>query len=99
MSDPGRGRLWALFDQAADLPPAERQALLDAACADDPGLRAEVERLLAHDARLGAAEASACLKSPLLRTTAGSTSHTPPAQLLTLGVNRPRSGSALCTYW
>jgi WD40 repeat protein len=52
--EPGRGpadlsgRLWALFDQAADLPPAERQTLLDAACADDPGLCAEVERMLAR---------------------------------------------------
>ena len=48
-------RLWALFDQAADLPPAEQQALLGAACAGDPGLRAAVERMLANDARLGAA--------------------------------------------
>src|SRR5262245_25734288 len=62
------GRLWALFDQAADLPPAEQQALLEAACADDPGLRAEVERLLANDARLGDADGAAILKSPLLRT-------------------------------
>src|SRR5262245_7878382 len=61
------GRLWALFDQAADLPPAERQTLLDAACADDPGLRAEVERMLANDARL---EGSAFLKSPFSRTMA-----------------------------
>jgi serine/threonine protein kinase len=74
--DPGGGgpadrsrRLWALFDQAADLPPAEQQALLEAACADDPGLRARVERLLARDARLGAAEGSAFLQSPLLRPT------------------------------
>src|SRR5262245_1894952 len=62
-------RLWALFDQAADLPPAEQQALLEAACADDPGLRAEVERLLADDARLGAAEGSAFLKTPVIRST------------------------------
>src|SRR5262249_56801539 len=51
---PSEGRAWALFDQAADLPPAEQQRLLDAACADDPALRAEVERLLAGDARLRA---------------------------------------------
>jgi WD40 repeat protein/predicted Ser/Thr protein kinase len=66
------GRIWALFDQAADLPSAGQRALLDAACADDPGLRAEVERLLANDARLGAAEGFPFLKSPLRRTTAGS---------------------------
>src|SRR4051812_15666306 len=61
------GRLWALFDQAADLPPAEQQALLQAACPDDRALRAEVERLLANDARLEAGTRPAFLKSPLLR--------------------------------
>src|SRR5262249_15037780 len=61
------GRLWALFDQAADLPPAERQTPLDAACTDDPGLRAEGERMLANDARLGAASP----KSPFSRTVLG----------------------------
>ena len=44
MSDPTRLR--DLFDQAADLPPADRPAFLDAACGDDAGLRAEVESLL-----------------------------------------------------
>lgn len=63
-------RLWALFDQAADLPPAEQQALLAAACADDLGLRAEVERLLAQDARLEAAREDIFLESPLVRSTA-----------------------------
>jgi hypothetical protein len=42
-------RLCALFDQAQQRPPAERAAFLDAACAGDPALRAEVESLLAHD--------------------------------------------------
>ena len=45
-------RLETLFHQASDLPPDRRGALLDAACQGDPGLRAEVERLLAEDARL-----------------------------------------------
>src|SRR5262245_14726173 len=70
MAEANGDRLEALFHQAADLPPEERQALLDAACADDPGLRAEVERLLANDARLGAAEESAFLKSPVIRVAA-----------------------------
>jgi WD40 repeat protein/serine/threonine protein kinase len=39
----------ALFYRAADLPPAERAAFLDTACRGDPGLRAEVESLLAYD--------------------------------------------------
>jgi WD40 repeat protein/predicted Ser/Thr protein kinase len=61
-------RVETLFHQAADLPPAERRALLDAACRDDPGLRADVERLLAEDARLRAEEgAGAFLDSPLVR--------------------------------
>ena len=63
-------RIEALFHQAADLPPAEQQALLDAACADDPGLRAEVEHLLGNDARLEVAKAEAFLQSPLIRSTA-----------------------------
>jgi predicted Ser/Thr protein kinase len=63
-----RGRIWALFDQAADLPPAAQRALLDAACADDPGLRAQVEQLLANDARLQADDRTDFLQSPLLRS-------------------------------
>ncbi|MEP6634805.1 MAG: serine/threonine-protein kinase, partial [Luteimonas sp.] len=38
-----------LFDRVADLPAAQREAVLSVACADDPALRAEVERLLAAD--------------------------------------------------
>jgi WD40 repeat protein/predicted Ser/Thr protein kinase len=68
MPEENGDRIEALFHQAADLPPEQRQAMLDAACANDPGLRAEVDQLLANDARLGAAEGSAFLKSPLSRT-------------------------------
>src|SRR4051794_14368159 len=88
------GRRWALFDQVADLPPAEQQALLKAACADDPGLRAEVERLLASDARLGAAKGTAFLKSPLLRNTAQSPVGAAPSQ----PVGEPRLPSRLGRY-
>jgi WD40 repeat protein/predicted Ser/Thr protein kinase len=52
MTDESRSRLWSLFDQAADLEPADQKSLLDAACSDDRTLRAEVEKLLAEDARL-----------------------------------------------
>src|SRR5262249_9217594 len=62
-------RVETLFHQVSDLPPDERRALLDAACRDDPGLRAEVETLLAHDARLRAEEGTgAFLSSPLMRS-------------------------------
>lgn len=43
-------RVREIFDAAAGLPPAERAALLDRACAADVVLRTQVERLLlAHD--------------------------------------------------
>jgi serine/threonine-protein kinase len=38
-----------VFAEALDLPPAERPVFLEAACAGDPDLRSEVERLLAAD--------------------------------------------------
>src|SRR5262245_63547573 len=69
MTEDRRARLWALFDQAADLPPQEQHALLDAACPDDAALRAEVERLLADDARLHAdGGAPDFLDSPVARS-------------------------------
>jgi tetratricopeptide (TPR) repeat protein len=45
-------RIESLFQQAADLDPAARRALLDSECAGDEELRREVESLLAHDAPL-----------------------------------------------
>src|SRR5262245_28033125 len=69
MTEDRRARLWDLFDQAADLPPQEQHALLDAACPDDAALRAEVQRLLADDARLHAdGGAPAFLDSPVARS-------------------------------
>jgi predicted Zn-dependent protease len=43
----------AILDQALDLPLTERGPLLDEMCAGDPGLRADVEALLAMDAAAG----------------------------------------------
>ena len=40
----------ALFDLALNAPEAERAALLDRECGDDPGLRARVDALLRADA-------------------------------------------------
>ena len=58
----------ALFSQAADLPPEQQRALLDASCEGDPGLRARMERLLADDARLRTGvDAAGFLNSPLVR--------------------------------
>lgn len=60
-------RISELFDRVADLAPQERERALAAECGDDPGLRAEVERLLAADERTNpvdrdiAAQASALL--------------------------------------
>jgi WD40 repeat protein/predicted Ser/Thr protein kinase len=68
MTEGPSDRAEALFYEAADLPAEQRRALLDAACAGEPGLRAEVERLLANDARLCTGDdAAAFLKSPVVR--------------------------------
>ena len=42
-------RVAQVFHQALECPPAERAAVLEAACADDPDLRQEVEAMLAAD--------------------------------------------------
>jgi tetratricopeptide (TPR) repeat protein len=42
-----RRRADQIFDEALDLPPTERAALLDRACGGDAGLRALIDRLLA----------------------------------------------------
>src|SRR5262249_16544289 len=61
-------RTQSLFDQAVALPPERRGAFLEAACANDPALRAEVESLLASDAGFpeGGGD-EGVLKSPLAR--------------------------------
>ena len=47
-----------LFHRAADLPPADRAALLDLEVGDDPTLRREVGRMLALDAGVGPLDTS-----------------------------------------
>ena len=42
-----------LFHQAAELPPRQRRRFLDDHCGSDALLRAELERLLHHDAAAG----------------------------------------------
>ncbi len=70
MADDRRERAWEVFDQLADVPADQREAVLRAACGDDLALRAEVERLLALDDRLAPTEGGAgFLQSPLLRPT------------------------------
>src|SRR5262249_58535363 len=44
-------RLCALFDQAQQLPPVEREAFIHQASAGDSFLRADLEKMLYHDAR------------------------------------------------
>src|SRR5260370_15351562 len=80
MAEGHSDRVEALFAQAAALPPHEQRALLDGACPADPGLRAEVERLLAGDARLRADEgAAAFLDSPVARPPPPTITSTAPA--------------------
>jgi tetratricopeptide (TPR) repeat protein len=55
MNAAGWSRLEDLFHRAVALPPPARSAFLDAECASDAELRAEVESLLGHDAPPGSA--------------------------------------------
>src|SRR5437773_4146307 len=69
MADDQPERAWAVFDQLADVPTDQREAVLRAACGEDLALRALVERLLAVDDGLAKTEHQAgFLQSPLLRT-------------------------------
>jgi predicted Ser/Thr protein kinase len=66
MAEGRLARVRELFDQAADLPAADRSAFLEAACAGDMALRVEVEALLAHDQFVDDAQAD-FLQSPVVR--------------------------------
>ncbi|MEZ4416568.1 MAG: hypothetical protein R3E10_12545 [Gemmatimonadota bacterium] len=50
-SDPRWAHIERIFDEVADLPPAERRERVERACRGDPDLQADVERLLAADER------------------------------------------------
>lgn len=81
-----------LFHQAADLPPGDRAAFLDAACKGDCALRDEVESLLACDQRTSTR--NHLLDNPLLRRTAASvtesaTAFGPPATAGEIGTLGP----------
>jgi serine/threonine-protein kinase len=69
-ASPRLQRLQALFHQAAELPEPERAAFLDAACAGDPALRAELEALLAVDQAGGDDVTIAARVLPLARALA-----------------------------
>jgi WD40 repeat protein/predicted Ser/Thr protein kinase len=80
MADDQSERAWAIFDQLADVPADQREAVLRAACGEDRALRAEVERLLAVDDRLAPAEGQAgFLASPLVRPPVSTAPATQPA--------------------
>src|SRR5579871_4750771 len=67
MTEQPGDRVRSLFHQAVVLPPEERMVFLESACAGDPGLRAEVEGLLACDANFTEETGEGLLKSPLVR--------------------------------
>ena len=82
MTDDRLERAWAVFDQLADVPENERETALRAACGDDLALRGEVDRLLALDERLGAADGPAdFLRSPILRLPSQPGATTPLSKL------------------
>ena len=73
MTGPGKPRE-RLFNAAAELTdPGQRAAFLDAACGNDPGLRAEIEDLLRHDDA-----AAGYLSSPALAADNASQATEPP---------------------
>jgi WD40 repeat protein/predicted Ser/Thr protein kinase len=79
MAEGRLARVRELFEQAADLPAADRSTFLEAACAGDGTLRAQVEALLARESVLPADGAEAdFLKSPLVRPPSQVPAHPSP---------------------
>jgi eukaryotic-like serine/threonine-protein kinase len=86
-------RIGALFNAAADLPPARRGEWLREACGGDDRLRADVELLLVHD---GEADREGFLEAPVVEETgsAATGSWPPDSRNGTRGVDLPlRPGS------
>jgi WD40 repeat protein/predicted Ser/Thr protein kinase len=80
MADDQSEQAWAIFDQLADVPADQREAVLRAACGEDQALRGQVERLLAVDDGLATTERKAgFLQSPLLRPASPTGPATQPA--------------------
>ncbi len=71
------GRLTGIFLKACTLPPQVRAAFLDEACAGDAALRAEVEAMLAADARAEAGEGTDELAAPVGNVAADAASTVP----------------------
>src|SRR5215470_1189171 len=67
MAEPKGDRVQDLFDRAVALPPPQRAAFLDVACAGEPALRAELESLLAFDAGFAEGTDEGVLNSPVVR--------------------------------
>ncbi len=59
-------RVRAMFEQALELPPADRATFLDTQCAGQPELRAEVEALLAADEQANAQPRELVAAAPAL---------------------------------
>jgi serine/threonine protein kinase/tetratricopeptide (TPR) repeat protein len=68
-------RLQELFHRALESAPGERGALLDRECADDPELRADVERLLSANDRAGGFISEPAIASPGIALAEEASSH------------------------
>jgi WD40 repeat protein/serine/threonine protein kinase len=93
VSQPPGDRVQNLFDQAIVLLPEQRAAFLEAACAGDPALRADVESLLACD--LGFPEGAGDdgpLASPIVRAPRPATSDSKEPSV-TVSPDHPVTGS------
>lgn len=81
-------RLTDLYHVAVALPPDERALLLTEACADDPALQADVERLVAAHERASRAANAPTDAAPVASTAAEGTDREPPPPVDRLGPYR-----------